>query len=566
MSIETAQFPASCDIPAADEALYRHGAEAAGIGVFVRDYITGRAIWSPHCWRLHGLVPGAEPPGEAELVARYVHPDDRATRAHEMAELRADPARASASVDFRLIGGDGVIRHVMTTITIERDPEGRALQGRGVLIDITARRTAELALAASEERLRLAVRAASIGVFQRDMRTGAAIWSPRMWEIFGLPPREAAIGEAELETFVHPDDRASRRARMAERLATPGLREVKMLFRIVRPDGAVRHVEFYVDIERDPEDRPLRVHGVVLDVTDRQHAAAALLATEARFRAAVDAAQMGIYERDHRTGVGLWSARMWEIYDIAPRETPPPEAEQLARLHPDDRPRRADYVRDLLASPLLTPRSLDFRIVRRNGATRHIELRAVLDRDAAGRPVITRGVVLDVTAQRHAAEALQASEARFRLAAEAGGMGVYERDLRTGAGVWSPRCWEIAGLAPRDGAPSATEIVAMTHPDDRPDRARLRAAVDDDPSQDNSIQRYRILRPDGGIRHVESHAMVERDRSGRPRFIRGVWLDVTERATAEAKLLAEKERFRHAAEAAGMGVFERDPRTGEGIW
>jgi len=74
--------------------------------------------------------------------------------------------------------------------------------------EITDKKTAEEALRASEDRLRLAHQAARIGTFERNVRTGVLTWTPEMESMYGLPPGNFGQTQTAFENLIHPDDRA----------------------------------------------------------------------------------------------------------------------------------------------------------------------------------------------------------------------------------------------------------------------------------------------------------------------------------------------------------------------
>ena len=73
--------------------------------------------------------------------------------------------------------------------------------------DITAKKVAEEAVRISDERLRLAQRAARIGTFERNVRTGLIVWSSEMEAIYGLGPGEFGGTYDAFQNLLHPDDR-----------------------------------------------------------------------------------------------------------------------------------------------------------------------------------------------------------------------------------------------------------------------------------------------------------------------------------------------------------------------
>lgn len=148
-----------------------------------------------------------------------------------------------------------------------------------------ARRTAELA--SSENRLRLALEAANLGIFEVDFRTGLAERSPRTLAIFGAGPEDLVGPFPAWHDRIHPEDRA-RVAAERDAVKTGSKDRYAMEYRYQRPDGRWIWVETRAQVvERDVDGRPLRITGAVQDVTDRREAEErrALLAREVDHRA-----------------------------------------------------------------------------------------------------------------------------------------------------------------------------------------------------------------------------------------------------------------------------------------
>ncbi|HET8628850.1 MAG TPA: GAF domain-containing protein [Thermomicrobiales bacterium] len=127
------------------------------------------------------------------------------------------------------------------------------------------------------ERLQLAQAAARIGAYEWDPETDVVAWTPEMEAIYGLPPGGA--GFADWRRAVHSDDRPRVAAAIRAAVAAGG--DLNVQFRIVRPDGVVRHLLSRGRMTRGDDGRP-RMVGVNMDVTDREEA---LAAAEAAVRA-----------------------------------------------------------------------------------------------------------------------------------------------------------------------------------------------------------------------------------------------------------------------------------------
>lgn len=194
---------------------------------------------------------------------------------------------------------------------------------------------------------------------------------------------------------------------------------------------------------------------------------AALAESEARLRLAQEAAEVGVFERDVRTGRAHWSAAMFRLYGLTPngREPEVSDEEYLSLLDPEDRERHRARRDARRADPDAPRYDHEFRIRRADtGEVRWISSRGEIVRDPAGRPLLVRGTNHDITDRRRAQIALAESEARFRTLAEALPGFVWTATAE-GAFDWvSPRWYAYSGATP--GAALGWGWGPWLHPED----------------------------------------------------------------------------------------------------
>lgn len=140
--------------------------------------------------------------------------------------------------------------------------------------DITARKQAEMAVAAQNRRTELALNAAHMGVWSHDLRTGQVQWSSEVYKIYGVTGFD---GTFEAWTrLVHPDDLSAMQARFHEAL------ERRMPFtgeyRVVTPTGEVRWLSNVAYFECAPSGEVVSQLGTVQDITARKRSEWALTA------------------------------------------------------------------------------------------------------------------------------------------------------------------------------------------------------------------------------------------------------------------------------------------------
>ncbi len=162
--------------------------------------------------------------------------------------------------------------------------------------------------------------------------------------------------------------------------------------------------------------------------------------------------------------------------------------------------------------------------------------------------------------ERGRAEAgLREREQRLTVALEAGRMGTYRLDLRTGEQQWSPQQYDILGLTPGAQAPSREVFLSLVHPEDRgeveftPNDIRVPGTYLD--------SAFRITRPDGETRWIAAHALAVFGPDGHPVELIGVNQDVTERRRLEAAMHSSEERLQELGEASQDVIWIRDART-----
>jgi PAS domain S-box-containing protein len=122
----------------------------------------------------------------------------------------------------------------------------------------------------SARKLAQAGRVARLGYWERDVSTLAVNYSEETYEIFGLKPGQQALPPATLAERLHPEDRQLM-LEAYERAIAGGPR-YDVDYRVRHPGGEIRYVHSEADVTWDADGRPLRMFGVMQDITERKQA------------------------------------------------------------------------------------------------------------------------------------------------------------------------------------------------------------------------------------------------------------------------------------------------------
>jgi PAS domain S-box-containing protein len=155
----------------------------------------------------------------------------------------------------------------------------------GLLIQGRRRKRAEESLRDTEERMTLTAESANLGLWQRDVHTDQVWATEACRRLLGMDP-VATLTPQSLIDVCHPDDR--QRVMQACEAAVAQGKSGELEYRVMHPDGRVRWILDRARTVCDDTGKPLRMSGVVMDITARKQAEEALRESEERYRNVVE--------------------------------------------------------------------------------------------------------------------------------------------------------------------------------------------------------------------------------------------------------------------------------------
>jgi PAS domain S-box-containing protein len=303
---------------------------------------------------------------------------------------------------------------------------------------------------------------------------------------------------------------------------------------------------------------------VVVDITDERAAQQRLFSLNERLALATRSAALGVWEWDPQTALSQWDARTLEIYGLRPEEHRGRLDEWAARLHPEDRERLLAAIRDLATSG--NSFEQQFRIVRATDqSVRHVESRALVQRSPTGSLLRVTGTDRDITAERDAAQQMGLLNERLRLALRSSNFGVWEMDVATRRLLWDDRMCELYGIPREDFDGSRDFWRLRVHPLDR-EYAFQQVDRSIGGATSSYDLEFRIIHPDGSVRHIEAHGYLQRDPGGNPLRLVGLNRDITERKQLEERVKESEALAREVATIARIGGWEYDLDTAQLTW
>jgi PAS domain S-box-containing protein len=420
----------------------------------------------------------------------------------------------------------------------------------------------ETALLHSEMYLTEAQRLTGTGSFAWNVASGDIIWSDQTFQIFGCDRATKPTVEFIVQR-AHPEDRAAVQETIGR--AAIDRNDYDHEFRLLMPDGVVKHVHAVARAARDYSDGGEFI-GAVTDVTAAREADRRLRRSEAYLAETQHLSHTSSWVWDVRGRKWAYrSAEIYHLFGFDPVKGPVPLQAFRDRIHPDDR--RPNVEAASWAIQQKANFEVDFRIVLPNGSIRYVH--------SVGHPVVGDdgevaelvGTHIDVTEQRLANEALQKaydeikkSEDRLRLVIDTIPTLVWRARPDGVPDFLNQPALDYTGLSPDQaevGWPRAF------HPEDKKGMLVRWSAIRE--SRMPGSLEARLRRFDGEYRWFLFQAVPLRDESGNIVKWYGSSTDIEDRKRTEQELRRSEAKLIEAQRVSQTGSFVWNLTTGERV-
>ncbi|MCY1081194.1 sensor histidine kinase [Archangium lansingense] len=319
------------------ETLHRLATEAISDAIWEWNIQTGTITWSGVVEKLFGYT-REQLGGPFSSWSDKIHPEDRERVVHGFHEALAR-GELRWRDEYRFLLRDGGYAHVTDHGLVEQDASGRPVRMVGAMQDITARKAASEALRASEDRLRMAVRATELGTWDFNPVTGILRWDDRCKALFELP-LESEVTYDGFMAALHPEDRERARTAVEWALQPASGGEYDIEFRPLGRMGQGARWVRSIGRAYFEGGRAVRFIGTAQDISERKHQQ-----QEAQKRAEFAEQLIGIVSHDLRNplnAITLSVAALLRQEDLGERQ-----AKGLARISAATE-RATRMIRDLL--------------------------------------------------------------------------------------------------------------------------------------------------------------------------------------------------------------------------
>ena len=526
----------------AREADLNEAQRVAKLGSWTWTPQTDTIAWSPELYRIFGRDPALGPPTHAERSRIYTPESLEQLNAAVAEILRSG---TSYELDLEVVRSDGTKRWVLSRGEAERDAKGQVVRLRGTAEDITERKAAEETLRATREWLELAVESSGIGLWDWDLRTNTAYYSPSWRRLLGYSEQDFAGTWAEWIEILHPDDRERVDAALKRQLDNPGT-PYEVELRLRHKDGTHRWMLSRANLLVDARGQLYRMLGSHTDITERKHAEEAV----SRLAAIVESSDDVIIGMSLDGTITSWNAAAERIYGYTAAEAlgrsiyllvPPERTAEMAHIL--DHVGRGEHIQH-------------FETVRVSKDGRRIDVALTVSPiiDRAGQVIGISNIARDITARKAVEEAVAlANEKLNAVLASATQVAIIATDLDGHISVFNSGAERMLGYSAPEMIGKQTPEVFHYAPEVAQRGAEMSAEfgrpirgfdvfVEHARRGGYEVREWTYVRRDGSRITVNLAVTALHDTAGRVVGFLGVATDITTRKQAEQEL-RESQRF-----------------------
>ena len=541
-----------------NEAANKRSPQVAKFGAWNIDLIKDVAYWSDAVYSVFDLTPQDNKSPSMEEFSKILHPDDveKVKKAKIDCIANIEPYHC----EYRIITKDGKIRHISSRGEILFNQAGEPSVLQGIITDITEQVSLKQAQNKIERRLHLTQRIAHIAYWSMDYINDKLTWSDEMFHIFDFDASKPITYQKYLEG-IHPDDLdylldKIKRSKENKERYNPS-------YRIIRPNGEIRHISTEGIISFDDNGLALRMDGIVYDITEKVNADNVAKNMESRLLDAQRISHIGNWEHNLIDDSLYWSDEYFRICGLEPQQCVPSREVFKKIIHPDDYIKRMELFDKTVKSK--KPFKTNYRIIRPSGEIRYISVHGEYIFKKGQEPHALQGTFHDITDQVITENKLKDTQDYLEKAQTIAHFGSWKWSIDNDHFEVSHESARILGLKKKHDYKTFDDFSRLFNQDERLKLQRLFKEAIKKQQKDYNTQ-LQIIRPDGEIRSLFCQAELQRNDDNWTTHLVGTLVDITERKNAELAAKISENHMLEAQRIAHLGNWYIDIPNDQTYW
>ena len=400
--------------------------------------------------------------------------------------------------------------------------------------------------------LTLATTSANVGTWLYNPMQGTLVWSAIHKQVWGYDENKTDLLYADWYRVIHHCDLQRCLDELEISLTEKRLFEAE--YRIIPFDGSpMRWVRSVGKFYFDENGEVVNMTGVTMDITNEVTSRQRIEENEQRFRGTFENAAVGIA---HVALDGTWlmvNERICRIVGYSKDEMLQRKFQDLT--HPADLLMDFEHMNSLLNGSKESY-VMEKRYLHKNGSIVWINLTVSLMRNAHGTPLYFISVVEDITERKIAEQNLKEANERLTAALDASSTGTFIWNIQTNQLSWDENLDRLFGLPPGASVQSLDKFIERVYPADR--TPVIEACLNCASNGADFEMEFRVAYPDGSVHWLFDKGKTYRDQQGKPLYMTGACVDITQRKKADEIIKENEQRFRILLETLPQMVWVRN--------
>jgi len=455
----------------------------------------------------------------------------------------------------KIDSADSGVKWIRIICRAEMKMENNGYFLRGTIQDITSEKSAELALLESEENYKSLYNNIPLGVFKSTLDGKLISSNDNMYRLYGYEDKDEFLKRDAYEFYAERNERDQ----MLTNLKRDGFVK-NYISRERKKDGTQIFIKCNYILTIDERTGTKYIEGVLEDITSQKQNEDALIESERKYRQLYNNTPVMLYSLDVEGDLVSVSDYWLETLGY--------EREEVLRnkvinfLSPKSKAEAEEvYLPQFMQTGFL--KDVEQEMIKKNGELISVQLSAISEYDETGAYAGTLAVLVDISEEKKAQDALRESEELFRHSFDFAANGICLIST-SGEFIKVNRVFEkLTGY--KEAEILSRSFNEITHPEDKSiSSVPMQKLLNGDYNKTAYEKRY--IRKDGTTIWLFISISLLRDKGGNPQYFVSHFVDISERKNAETTLRKNLEALNQAESLANLGYFELNILSGESYW